>query len=362
MTHHCSVEKALAKRPDYVVEKLGADSKVCLINSKHIFDAMKDKEAIIMTCNTRIKLVIPGIMKAAEELDAVVGFELAKTEGNVDGGYTGQDPKTYFETVTGYAKEINFTKPFFIHGDHITVKDTSQEAIDEAKCLIAAELEAGYTSFAIDASFNELPDNIKITAELVKPIVEKGIGLEVEVGEVKAAGKEATLTTIEEAVEFISSLDKLGVHPNLLAINNGSKHGNYLAGEKVLIDLDRTGEIAKSIEKYGVCIAQHGITGTPLSIVGSFADYGIRKGNVGTVWQNIAHKGLPEDLMAKLKKWAEDNNKDIKFATKPHKAEIDNVGDEYKEKIIDLAYQEARDLIKAFRAEGTASYVCENMQ
>jgi len=353
------MEKVLTKRPQYVIDKLGADSKACLINSADVFSSLKESKVIVMTCNTRIKLAIPGIMQAAEELDAVVGFELAKSEGNVDGGYTGQDPKTYFETVTSYAKEINFTKPFFIHGDHITVKNTSKEAVDEARALIAAELDAGYTSFAIDASFNELPDNIKITAELVKPIIEKGIGLEVEVGEVKAAGKEAVLTTVEEAVEFISGLNKLGVHPNLLAINNGSKHGNYLAGEKVSIDLETTGKIYEAIKGFGVCLAQHGITGTPLSIVGTFAEYGIRKGNVGTIWQNVAHQGLPEDLMQEMRKWAEENKKDIKFATKPFKSRIDNVPDENKKQITELAYKEAKDFIEAFRAQGTASTICE---
>ena len=39
-----------------------------------------------MACNTRIRHVVPGIMRAAEELDAIVGFEMAKSEGHIDGG------------------------------------------------------------------------------------------------------------------------------------------------------------------------------------------------------------------------------------------------------------------------------------
>ena len=101
-----------------------------------------------------------------------------------------------------------------------------------------------------------------------------------------------------EAVEFIRGLRDQGVCPDLLAINNGSKHGNYLEGEKISIDLPRTGDIYKTIKEYGVCIAQHGVTRTPLHLVGIFADYGIRKANVGTQWQKGAHAGLPEDLMA----------------------------------------------------------------
>ena len=121
-------------------------------------------------------------------------------------------------------------------------------------------------------------------------------------------------------------LTAAGVHPDLLAINNGSKHGNYLEGEKISIDLDRTGEIYRAIhDRFGVSIAQHGITGTPLHLIGKFAEYGIRKGNVGTQWQNIAHAGLPPELMGRMRDWAKEAGKDIKFATKPFKAEIDAV-------------------------------------
>jgi fructose-bisphosphate aldolase class II len=347
--------KLLDLRPDYIKSKLGAKSKACLLNSHDIFKSIKDEKVIVMACNTRIKHVIPGIMRAAEKLDSIVAFELAKSEGNLDGGYTGMTPEIFFDTVVGYAEKTGFSKPFFIHGDHITTKNTSKDEIDSSKKLIDAELKAGYTSFAIDSSFNELEDNIWITSELAKPIVESGLGLEVEVGEVKSAGQEAVITTVDEATTFINGLLKNKVKPDLLAINNGSKHGNYLEGEKVFIDLDRTKEIYEAIKDNGACIAQHGITGTPLHLVGKFADCGIRKGNVGTEWQNIAHKFLPKDLMEQMKNWSKDNKKDIKFATKVFIKEINSISEKDQKAIEEKAYQEACEFILAFRAEKLAS-------
>lgn len=357
MTKITSDERILDSRPDHIKEKLGSQSKVCLLNSHHIFSVLREEKVIVMACNARIRHVIPGIMRAAEELDAVVAFELAKSEGGVDGGYTGQSPQIFFETIVGYAEKIGFSKPFFIHADHLTVKDTSQGAFDSAKELIQAELEAGYTSFAIDASFNHLPDNTDITIKLAQPIVEYGLGLEVEVGEIKHAGADGTITTVEEATTFISGLAKGKVYPDLLAINNGSKHGNYLEGEKVSIDLDRTKEIYDAIRDRGICIAQHGITGTPLHLVGKFADYGIRKGNVGTEWQNIAHQGLPQDLMDEMKTWAEANQKDIKFTTREFKKEIDSIAEKHIRQIENRSYEAACDFIQAFRAKNLASLV-----
>lgn len=349
--------KILELRPEHVQEKLGSKSKVCLLNSRDIFRVLRDEKVIVMACNARIKHVIPGIMKAAEELDSVVAFELAKSEGGVDGGYTGQTPEIYFQAIVEYAEEKNFSKPFFIHGDHTTIKDTSPEAFQFAKEQIEAEIEAGYTSIAIDASFNELEDNIRITSQLATLILPYELGLEVEVGEVKSAGQEAVLTTVEEATTFMDGLADNKVHPDLLAINNGSKHGNYLVGEKIFIDLEMTKQIFDAIRPKGVCIAQHGITGTPLTVVGKFADYGIRKGNVGTQWQNIAHKFLPKDLLDQMKEWSEDKEKDIKFATREFKKEIDSIPQKNIQEIEQKAYEVACSFVKAFRAEGLASLV-----
>jgi fructose-bisphosphate aldolase class II len=353
--------KILDKRPKHVLTNLGSKSKVCLLNSHDIFKVLRDEKVIVMACNTRIKHVIPGIMRATEELDSVVAFELAKTEGGVDGGYTGQTPQIFFETIVEYAEERKFSKPFFIHGDHTTVKDTSEEAFQSAKEQIKAELKAGYTSIAIDASFNELDDNIRITSQLATILLPYQVGLEVEVGEVKSAGQEAVITTVEEATAFIDGLEDNGVHPDLLAINNGSKHGNYLEGEKIFIDLKRTGEIFDAIKTKGICLAQHGITGTPLKLVGQFADYGIRKGNVGTEWQNMVHEFLPKDLMDQMQKWAGENKKDIKFATREFKRDIDSIPRKQIKQIEQKAYETACSFIQAFRAEKLASLLKEKL-
>jgi len=352
-------KELLRYRPENVNKLLGG-SPYLLLNSRPIFSAIIDENVMLMACNARIRHVIPGIMKAAMETDAVVGFELARSEGDTKGGYTGQTPKIYFETIMEYAEMMNFDKPFFIHGDHTTVKDTSDEEFNAARELILAEIEAGYTSIAIDASHNELPDNIRITKQLSHIVEDAGLGLEVEVGEI--AGMKGELTTVEEALEFITALKNDGINPNLLAISNGSKHGNYAPGEEVHIDLKRTKEVFDAIRPYGVSIAQHGITGTPLHLMWKFTEHGIRKGNVGTNWQNIAHKHLPKELFEEMQKWTKEHNENIKRATKVFKAEIDSIPQKNRDAIAEEAYESAKQFIKAFRAEGTATLIREKLR
>lgn len=353
--------KLLEFVPERVRKRLGNESRVCLLNGREVFDALRDDDLIVMACNPRITHVIPGIMKAAEEMDSLVAFELTKTEGGIDGGYTGQTPESFVSDILNYAERGNFTRPFIIHGDHITVTDCSPEQAEAAAALIAAQVEAGYTSFALDASFNPLSDNIRIVKQLARPVIDEGYGLEVELGEFTPAGKGASLTETAEVKEFLAALTENGIKPQLLAIENGSKKGNYLEGEIINIDLERTREIFEAARSFGVAgLVQHGITGTPLRIVGKLADYGIRKGNIGTLWQNVAHAGLPLDLMDAMRQWARENKKDIKYATRVFREEIRSIPAENAAMIVDMAYRETKELISAFHARGSASKLAAN--
>jgi fructose-bisphosphate aldolase class II len=356
-----AMHKVLELRPPNALAKLGDDSKVCLLNGKDVVRVLRDDCVIIMAVNARMRHVVPGIMRAAEDLDCAIAFELAKSEGDLDGGYTGQDPKTYWQTIVGFAEELEFTRPFFIHRDHTTVKDMSTEAVESARRLLRVSLDEGYTSFSIDASFNDLPENIHITADLARPINDAGLGLEVEVGEIKATGFEGEITSVDEALTYITELTDMGLHPDFLAINNGSKHGNYLPGEEVHIDLLRTLDIYNAVRPFGVVIAQHGITGTPPHMIGQFADNGIRKGNVATQWQNMCHELFPEDLKEDIKGWLADTGKNIKMAAAPFKDRIDNIPEENARAIEERAYKEAREMLAAFRASGTGTKVIERL-
>jgi fructose-bisphosphate aldolase class II len=353
----------LGKVPDHIRKKLGSGSTVCLLSGRDVFNALKDEQLIIMACNTRIRHAVPGIMKAAEELDAVIAFELTRTEGGLDGGYTGQTPELFFRAIVEYAESTRFTRPFLIHADHITIRDTTGEELDEARRLIEAQIDAGYTSFAIDASFNPLADNVAVVSELAKPIREMGYGLELELGEEAPAAGRSGLTTVAEVEAFLTSMANRGISPQLLAINNGSKRGNYLEGEVVRIDLARTRKIYDKAVSFGLAgLVQHGITGTPLHLVGKLADYGIRKGNIGTLWQNVSHAGLPLDLMDAMRRWARENSRDIKYATGVFKSDIDAIPEENRRMILDMAYREARDFLNAFRARGSASRLAEALE
>jgi fructose-bisphosphate aldolase class II len=284
-----------------------------------------------------------------------------------------------------------------LHADHISIKKGDAAEIAGTKDLIDAQIAAGYTSFAIDAShlFNfegknvrqELEKNIEATADLAlfikSRMKEKEFGLEVEVGEIgRKDGQGLVLTRPEEAVEFIRALNERDVYPHVLAIANGSSHGHsYDANgnvvEQLSIDIPQTQKIARALRdnKLHVGIAQHGITGTPRDLINlHFPKGDIIKGNVGTFWQDIVFDTLKvyePALYGDIRNWTLEKFRpqnpgkqdrqifdgNCKFAIKEFFREIYAVDEDTNRAIRAMAYAESLVFFRAFSSAGSASSV-----
>jgi len=371
-----------------------AENKYGPVPGSAIFRSVAGKKAIIMAANVRIALVAEGIFQAAKDTNSALFMELARSECDLKGGYTGMTPADFSKRMQDAAQNVGFGA-WALHADHITIKKGDGPEIAGTKELIEAQIAAGYTSFAIDAShlFNfsgttvreELSENIRGTTELARYIKErmkgKEFGLEVEVGEI---GRKDTggliLTKPEEAVGFITALNENGVYPHVLAIANGSTHGHtYDANgnivEQLSIDIPRTREIAEALRRnrLKVGIAQHGITGTPRDLINlHFPKGDIIKGNVGTFWQDVVFDILrvyEPGLYREIRDWtiqkykpANPGKKDsqvfdgnCKFAIREFFSEIYSVDDETKRAITAMAYAESLTFFRAFSSAGTAA-------
>ncbi len=268
----------LAKRP-LNVQALYGSEPIGLVSGRDIATAAKETQSIVLAGNARNALVIRGLLKAAKELNAPLLIELAKSENT----YCGATYDNIPEFAAKYSAELGHGVVFALHVDHYAIK--GPEDVVKGAGQLSRIISNGFTSVAIDASHLDDYANLCATRDL-GTWLPSGIGLEVEVGEIKGAGE---LSTVEEALYFIGGLNAWGVFPDYLAISNGSLHGTYdsAAGLVEGIDLARTKEIADAISPYGVSIAQHGISGTPFDKVSQFSKYGINKGNVATLFQNI---------------------------------------------------------------------------
>ncbi|MHA1972302.1 MAG: class II fructose-bisphosphate aldolase [Candidatus Hodarchaeales archaeon] len=351
------------------------------------YEKLRSSDSIVMACNTRIaKGLVEGIFKAAKDTKSPIIFELAKSESDLKGGYTGLTPSTFAEYVMEEAKKVKYSY-YLIHGDHIKIAKIDD--IPKVKELISAQIEAGFTSFAIDASFmynlngsnnrEHLAGNIQATTEIANFIKDKighdKFGLEVEVGEIGKKDPKTGLvkTTVDEATVYIDSLHENGVKPHLLAIANGSvhgfqydEHGNPI--KQVGIDIELTKAIGKSIKPKGVKIAQHGITGTPLELIAEkFPKDVIGKGNVGTNWMTVAwdvlkvfepklYKEIFDWTIKNYRKGQEPINevflKSSKYAIINHFDKIYSVSKDTEHALASAAYTSALYFLKAFNSYG----------
>lgn len=364
------------------------------VSGSMILKGIAGNKAIVMAANTRIATVAQGIFQAAKDTDSVVFMELARSECDLKGGYTGMTPSDFSAKMRKAAADVGFDM-WALHADHITIKKGDAAEIEGTKQLIDAQINAGYTSFAIDAShlFNfegknvreELSENIRVTTELARFIRSRmnnrEFGLEVEVGEIGRKDTDGLiLTKPAEAVEFIRALNENGVFPDVLAIANGSTHGHtYDANGNVVaqlsIDIPQTRAIAQALRdnRLAVGIAQHGITGTPRELINlHFPKGDIIKGNVGTFWQDIVFEVLKvyePALYKSIQDWtlekyrpANPGKKDhqifdgnCKFAIKEFYKDIYALGDETNRAIQARAYAESLVFFRAFGAYGTAA-------
>jgi fructose-bisphosphate aldolase, class II len=366
------------------------------ISGSTIFRGISGHKAIIMAANTRITTVAKGIFQAAKDTDSAVFMELARSECDLKGGYTGLTPKDFGERTRDAAKAVQFDV-WALHADHITIKKGDATEIEQTRQLIDAQVAAGYTSFAIDAShlFNfegknvreELEQNIQVTTELAHFIRNqmkgKDFGLEVEVGEIgRKDGHGLVLTTPEEAVEFIKGLHTNEVYPNVLAIANGSTHGHVYDDkgnvvEQLSIDIPQTRAVAKALRDnhLNIGIAQHGITGTPRELINQHFPKGdIIKGNVGTFWQDVVFDTLrvyEPGLYKDIQEWTLDKYRtanpgkkdkqifdgNCKFAIKEFFEELYAVEEDTEKAIQAMAYAESLVFFRAFSSYGSASLV-----
>ena len=361
-----------------------------------ILRGVSGQKTIVMAANARIAMVAPGIFKAAKDTDSAVFLELARSECDLKGGYTGLTPQDFSEKMREAARAAQFDT-WALHADHITIKTGDSKEIEGTKQLIEAQIKAGYTSFAIDASHlfdfegktvrEELEPNIRATTELALFIKNrmkgKDFGLEVEVGEIgRKDGHGLILTKPEEAVEFIRALNENEIYPQVLAIANGSTHGhtydeNGNVVEQLSIDIPQTRAIAQALRDNNLHagIAQHGITGTPRDLINlHFPKGDIIKGNVGTFWQDVVFTTLKvyePALYKEIQDWtlatyraANPGKKDsqifdgnCKFAIKEFFKDLYAVGEDTEKAIQAMAYAESLVFFRAFGSYGSASRV-----
>ena len=181
--------------------------------------------------------------------------------------------------VKGLIKDQEITIPVCLHVDHGQSFETCKKAID-----------AGFTSVMIDASKQELAENIKITKEVVEYAHERGVSVEAEVGHIGGSEDNITSSATNATLE-----DCLAIYENTkidaLAAALGSVHGFY-KGEPNL-DFERMDIIKEALP---IPLVLHGGSGIPDDMIRKAIECGTAKINVNTELQ-VAWSDAVKDFL-----------------------------------------------------------------
>ena len=271
-------DKALAVGRPPNIQKLFPNSRALIVSGKAVDRAMAKKgHAMTISANSRSSFVLRGALMAAQRANAAIILEIARSESN----YCDVNMWNIARQADQAMNELGITVPVAIHADHYGIKKPGDVA--EAQGEIPTLFEAGITSIAIDAS--HLPDEENLLANIaLAPYVPTWAGYETEVGEIK--GKSG-LSTPDEALFLIKGLNANGIHPDWIALNNGTTHGIEASATGIQVDL--TARIHEALKPYGISGAQHGTSGNSSDKLKEIAaKTATTKANVATALQMIS--------------------------------------------------------------------------
>ena len=305
------------------IQKLFPHSRALLVSGKVIDRALAAKgRAMTIAANGRNNLIIRGVLMAAQRANAAIIIEIAKSEGGTS-AYCASNYWNLARQVDALMNELGITVPVAIHADHYALKNAKD--LEVARTEIPSMFEAGITSIAIDASHQ--PDDQNLLATIaINPYIPKWAGLECEVGEIKG---DVGLSTPEDALFLIQGLNAHDIHPDWIALNNGTTHGIQESSSGINVELTKS--VHEAIRPYGVAGAQHGTSGNSSERLKQIAEKtNTTKANVATALQMISWgvkiddygnallengnlakvpgSGMSEELWAELQKTAKEKN------------------------------------------------------
>ncbi|MDR0622514.1 MAG: class II fructose-bisphosphate aldolase [Deltaproteobacteria bacterium] len=371
-------EKLLEIGRPPTIAALFPNSKGLIVSGKFIDRALMAKgKAMTIAANGRNHLIIRGVLQAAQKADAGVIIEIAKSEGGSK-FYCAVNYWNMARQVDALLNELGLTVPVAIHADHYAIKN--EKDLAQAKVEVPSMFEAGITSIAIDAS--HLPDDLNLLSSIaINPFIPKWAGLECEVGEIKG---DIGLSTPEDALFLIQGLNAHDIHPDWIALNNGTTHGIQASSAGIQVDLTAT--IHKAVAPYGLSGAQHGTSGNSTERLKEIAaKTRTTKANVATALQMVSWgveiddygnailkdgnlvkvpgKGMSEELWAEMVAVGEEKKYkagDFKSLNLPFENKILAQPKEIRERMTKAVEDFVYNLLtKVFNADGTAPLVYE---
>jgi fructose-bisphosphate aldolase class II len=238
-----------------------------LITLKQILSVAERNGYAIGAFAPRYTPMIRPVLLAAQADSSPAIVQISQNEFN----WYQVTPAEFGAEFKAQMQDLAISVPITLHLDH--TRDME---------VIAAAIDAGFTSVMIDMSAKPLMENIAISREVTAYAHSRGVSVEAELGRigttdfVETDEDEELYTNPEEAGIFVR---ETGI--DALAVSVGTAHGVYNV-RKPRVDLERLRAIRAQT---GVHLVLHGGSGVPASMIHPAINLpggGISKVNIAT--------------------------------------------------------------------------------
>lgn len=230
-----------------------------LVSSKELLDDAKKNKYAVLQFNINNLEWTKYILEECNKLSVPVILGVSESASKYMGGYNAVSMM-----VQGLLVDLNIKVPVCLHLDHGKSVKSCIDAID-----------AGFSSVMIDASFNLLDENIRITKQVVDYAHLRGVSVETEIGIIATSEFSQNYATIEDSVALVKNSGADSLAPAV-----GSVHGLYKDSPN--LNFDRMKEISINTN---VPLVLHGGTGISNDDLVCAVKCGICKVNINTELQ-----------------------------------------------------------------------------
>lgn len=198
-------DRVLSLRPTNVVTRLGAHSRVPILNPRDLAAALEALGAGLVCVPVFARSAASGVLKAARDQDAVVGLGCPYPLADRD------SPARFVDTVRGAAEEFRHRQPFFLQAGPFRLATDDVRAREQLGTAIYRYVEAGFTLITLDASRLDVDAAAAAYRELSASAAERELSIEITTlvdseGRFDAGGTRAVLERLAKSRVLVNFL------------------------------------------------------------------------------------------------------------------------------------------------------------
>ncbi len=170
---HMSVrelDKVLALRPTNAVARLGAASRLPLLDPRDLLRALADGPGALASIPVVSRAALPGLLRAARTEDAVLGLVCQHPLADRS------TPERFIEALRWATAVAAHERPVYLEAGPLRVSREEEASLRDGLFRI---VDAGFTLVSLDVTRLGVEDAVPAVAAIVGPVLERELSLEV---------------------------------------------------------------------------------------------------------------------------------------------------------------------------------------